>query len=102
MSNLQFGTLKFIATHDVTVDDIPQFNLTTLGSILVHGWVNRIGKKLDLTKAGSLALELYTHAGPNYRQHPTDISDRVRFLLHMRSLQMAARASGPVEMKKAG
>lgn len=104
MSNLQLGTLVYIIKHDVLVEDLRLYNLGTIGSLLVRGWIKRNGQRIDATKEGVDAAEMYLKAGPNIKQHESDISDRVRMFLHLRAMQMPARSAdaGPTIVKKAG
>jgi hypothetical protein len=92
--------MKYFINHEVSTDDLRNFNLSTVGSLLVHGWLKRNGGAIEVTKAGHEAFALYSSAGPNYRQHAAELSDRVRYMLHMRALTMAAAT--PITMKKAG
>lgn len=92
MSNLQLGTLKYIINHEVTVEDLDTLSMTTFGSLLVHGWITREGNKIVPTKNGHLAYDAYRLAGANFKQHPGEISDRVRTLLHISQLQTVKKA----------
>lgn len=92
MSNLQFGTLKYLLEHAVTMDELRLYNLTTLGSLIVRGWVERSGSRIRATEAGVAAYMAYHRGTPNYRQHEAELSDRVRGLLHMSRLQAVAKA----------
>jgi hypothetical protein len=87
MSNLQWGTLKYILTHEIAVDDLKTMSLTTVGSLLVRKWITRDGSKIIGTKAGNEAYDAYRLAGPNYKQHPGELSDRVANLLHISALR---------------
>ena len=93
MSNLQLGTLKYICTHVVTIEDVRLFNMTTLGSLFVRQWVERTGNQLKATKAGYAAFELYKAPQPNYRQSEGEISDRVRTMMHISKLEALKKAS---------
>ena len=93
MSSLQYGTLKYISNHEVTVDDAQGLNMGTFGSLITHGWVTREGNRLEVTKPGHLALDAYRLAGANFRQVEAPISDRVRGLLHLSELRAVKKAS---------
>ena len=93
MTNLQYGTLRYLVGHSVSMDDIRMYNLTTLGSLIQHGWVERRGNQITATQEGVEAFELYHRGGPNYRQHEADLSERVRLMLHIRTLNVIKAAS---------
>lgn len=93
MSNLQFGTLRYIRNHDVSIEDLNGYNLTTFGSLAKRGWVTRKGHRVFLTRQGEEAFDAYHFASCNYRQHAGEISDRVRTLLHIGQLRMIRRPS---------
>lgn len=93
MSNLQYGTLRYLMNHQVPVEDLRIYNLTTLGSLIERGWVVRNGGHVGVTEQGVEACMAYHRAQPNYRQHDAEISDRVRGLLHLSRLQAVAKAS---------
>ena len=84
MSSFQYGTLKYISTHDINVEYVRMFNQTTFGSLWQHGWVIRVHKKIVLTKEGERALELYSKALPNYRKHLSSLSPRVAIMLELK------------------
>lgn len=88
MSNLQYGTLKYIITHDVQVEHLRVINQMTLGSLLVRGWIERSGTKIQATKNGIKAYDMYRLADVNMRKREADLSDRVGVLLHIRSLSV--------------
>ena len=90
MSFRQYGTLKFINTHDVTLEHVRQFSMSTFGSLWKRGWITKSGIKLVLTKSGSAALEQYSYAMPNYRKDQSaELTQRVREMLHLRLHQVA-------------
>lgn len=90
MTNLQYGTLRYLIKHNVSMDDLRLYNLSTLGSLLQRKYLERRGDELTVTKEGMEAYLLYHTGGPNYRQHEGELSDRVRLMLHMRSLSVKA------------
>lgn len=92
MSNLQYGTLRYILNHAVDVQDLRVYNLTTLGSLVARGWVERSGNRIRATESGVDAYMAYHRSSPNYRQHEGEISERVRGLLHLSALQMIQKA----------
>ena len=85
MSYRQYGTLRYINSHIVTPDHVGLFNLTTLGSLIVHGWVVRKGNYLSLSAAGSEALDEYSKATANYRKRAGEVSERVALMLSIKS-----------------
>lgn len=87
MSKLQYGTLRFLVHHQVEVEHLMVYNLTTLGSLIERGYVQRSGNYVTVTKAGEEAYMSYHRAGPNYRLHAGELSDRVRGLLHISALR---------------
>ena len=93
MSNLQFGTLRYLIHHDVEIAHLGIYNLTTLGSLIVHGWVERRGNLIGATQAGEEAYAAYHRASPNYRQHKGELSERVRLMLHINQLRMVKAAA---------
>src|SRR5262249_7851626 len=56
MSNLQYGTLRYLIHHEVDVEDLGIYNLSTLGSLIQRGWVERTGSRLSVTVPGMEAL----------------------------------------------
>jgi hypothetical protein len=93
MSKLQYGTLRFLVHHQVDVEHLGTYNLTTLGSLIVRGWVHRNGTRITVTKTGEEAYMDYHRAGPNYKLHAGELSERVRGLLHVSQLRMVKAAS---------
>lgn len=89
MTNLQYGTLKYLINHEVSIEDLRIYNLTTLGSLLQRGYLQRQGTKLAVTEKGIEAYQLYHTGGPNYRQREGELSERVRLMLHLRMLSVA-------------
>lgn len=100
MSNLQFGTLRYIHNHDVSLEDLNGYNLSTFGSLAKRGWVTRKGHRIICTRKGEEAFAQYHHAECNYRQHAGEISERVRLLLRIGQLR-AMRMPTPVEPEAA-
>lgn len=93
MSNLQFGTLRWIHNHEVLLEDLNGYNLSTFGSLAKRGWVTRKGHRIVCTRKGEEAFAQYYHAECNLRQHAGEISERVRLLLRigqLRTMKMAA------------
>lgn len=95
MSNLQFGTLRYIHQHQVSIEDLNGYNLSTFGSLAKRGWVTRKGHRILCTKKGEEAFQQYHYASCNYRQHAGEISERVRLLLHIGQLR-SMKAPAPV------
>lgn len=88
MTNLQFGTLRYIRDHEVSVDELRSYNLVTFGSLLRRGWVTRKGQRIMCTREGEDAYALYHYSTCNYRSHAGELTDRVRLLLHISDLRM--------------
>ena len=91
MSSLQYGTLKYIIDHEVTVGDAQMINMSTLGSLAQRGWVARDGNRIVPTKVGHLASDSYRLAKANFRQNEADISDRVRGLLKISEMRIVKK-----------
>jgi hypothetical protein len=90
MSRNQWGTLRFIATHDVNTQHIRLFNMITLGSLLHRGWVERKLGLIVLTRAGQEVFTEYLRATANYRKQEGDLSERVALMLHLNSIEGAS------------
>jgi hypothetical protein len=75
--------MKYIATHDVGVDDCRSIHQITLWSLLHRQYAKKEGKRIVLTKVGDEALRAYLHAPPSFRQHEAELSDRCRRLLNL-------------------
>lgn len=84
MTYRQFGTLRYIDKHDINLDYVRMFNLTTFGSLLHKGWAQKSGTKITLTKSGLAALEQYNKATVVTRKHAGDVSARVALMLNLR------------------
>lgn len=93
MSNLQYRTLRYFIHNDVQVDHLGIYNLSTLGSLVQRGWLERNGNLIRCTERGHEAYRAYHSGGPNYRQHEGDLSDRVRLMLHISALRVMKAAS---------
>lgn len=92
LSRHQYGMLKFISEHHVTLAHLRRAHGNTLGSVAYWRWVEVQGTADDapvvLTKAGRQELEFYNLAEMNQRTHEGDITDRcLRLLKHARRLQ---------------
>lgn len=90
MSARQFGMLRFISSHNVFIDHVRLFSMTTFGSLCSHGWVERHGNAVGVTRLGAEALLDYERAKPTYRKQEGDISDRVALMLNLKSTKGAA------------
>ena len=84
LSPLQFGTLKYLRSHDVQVEHIRSLSQTTVGSLLVRGYIQRSGTLVVPTKKGYEAFDEYNRAEANFRKSDSDISDRVSLMLNLR------------------
>lgn len=90
MSHLQFGTLKYIRNHDVSVDYIRILHMGTMYSLISRGWIQRSGGKIVITRAGEDAYELYAQGAPSYRKQEGNISERVALMLSLKTREGAA------------
>lgn len=90
MSHLQFGTLKYIRNHDISIDYIRILHMGTFWSLINRGWIQRSGGKIVLTRAGDEAYEQYSNGTANYRQKEGDISERVALMLSLKIREGAA------------
>lgn len=93
MSHRQYGTLKYIRHYDIQTDIVRQFNLTTLGSLLQRGWIQRSGTRVTLTAEGEKAFESYRNATVNLRKNGSaEVSERVSLMLNLHSLRKKGAA----------
>ena len=53
MTRFQYRTMRELLKKDLSIDDIRAYNLTTLGSMIHNGWVERRGTRIVVTNAGS-------------------------------------------------
>lgn len=85
MTKFQYGTVKWLLKNTVTVEDSDIMSMTTYGSLLVRGWVERSGTFLIVTEAGIKAYEDYHFATGNFRKSGgvTGLSSRVAAMLHL-------------------
>lgn len=83
MTSRQYGTLRYFVDHETTVDGLGKFNLTTLGSLIHRGWVQRKDSRIVITDKGVEAWQMYHRSGPVYREHEGPVSERVRLMLHL-------------------
>jgi hypothetical protein len=91
MSPLQYGTLKYIANHEVNIEYLHLIHQGTLGSLLVRGWIVRHGNMLVLTETGEHVLSGYNLAKPKYRTNENqELSPRVKEFLSIRRLKSIA------------
>ena len=81
MTRNQYGTMRYIIGHEITVDYCRIINGTTLGSLLHNKWVKRRGDQVIVTNEGFEAFESYRLAQPAYRNHEADLSERVNLML---------------------
>lgn len=87
LSRHQYGTLKFIHEHNVTLSYLGRAHANTLGSLAYHGWIRRVGTGesalIMLTARGEEELQSYVLGGMNERQKAGELTERVRRLLHV-------------------
>jgi len=86
MTARQIGTMKYIATHDVSVDHCRSIHQITLWSLLHGEYAKKEGKRIVLTKQGDEALRAYLHAPPSFRLHEAELSKRCSRLLNVYQL----------------
>ena len=89
----QYCDLRYVITHEVTVDDLRGFHGTTLVSLLNRKLVVRHGNRLVATAKGHEAAKEYSDGTPNYRQHEAELSETVRALLRIRGMNAIKAAS---------
>ena len=89
MSHLQFGTLKYVINHEISIQYARILNMGTLGSLVRRGWINRVGDKIEATRAGLEAYGEYQHGTANYRKQEAEISERVALMLKLISKEAA-------------
>lgn len=82
----QYGTLKYVMTHTVTVEDAGILSMVTFGSLIQRGWIQRNGNNLELTSDGYAAYDLYSKAQANFRKVDTGLTEHVRTMLHISKL----------------
>jgi hypothetical protein len=87
LSRHQYGTLKFIHNHNVTLKYLRRCHANTLGSLAYQGWIRRSGTGDDalifLTNEGETELLSYERGGMNERRVEGELTDRVRRLLRL-------------------
>ena len=88
MSHRQFGTLRYIDNHDISIEYVKMLNLSTFGSLWTRKWITKTGSnKIVLTRNGKQALDQYSRALPSYRKTSGEITERVRLMLHIHQLK---------------
>lgn len=97
MTSRQYGTLKYFLDHDHELEHLGVFNLTTLGSLIKRGWLQKKGDRIVRTSKGVEAWQMYHQASAVYREREGPLTDRVRLMLHINAL----RAGKIVKMKAA-
>jgi len=90
LSNLQYTTLRYFYTHEVTTEHIGLFNMTIVRSLALRELIARNGNIIKVTDTGLEILESFKSAVPTYRLHEGPPSDTVRRLLHLRGLELSA------------
>lgn len=89
----QYGTLKYILSHDVQVTNAGSLSMVTFGSLVKRGWIQRVGTKLELTDAGYAAYGDYHNAKANFRKYDTGLTEHVRTMLHVSKLSIMKEVS---------
>jgi hypothetical protein len=86
MTYHQFGTLKYIRSHEIGIRECGELSMVTFGSLIKRGWISRTGGFLVLTEQGEEAYNMYSHAQANFRKYDTGLTDHVKDLLHLGSI----------------
>lgn len=97
MTSRQYGTLKYFLDHDHDLEHLGVFNLTTLGSLIHRGWVQKKGDRMVASNKGIEAWKLYHDASPVYRENEGPLTERVAVMLHINALRALKR---PVKVEK--
>lgn len=98
MSRSMWRTLEYIATHDVHVEHLRQFNQGTIRYLAAppRRYIHRRGTLIELTAEGRKAHEAWRNGDPNWRsermkQEPvTEVVDRVLALSRLRVMPKSA------------
>jgi hypothetical protein len=98
LSRHQYGTLKFIHEHDVTLAHLKRAHGNTLGSLAYRGYLRKVGSsdaaQVFLTEDGIGALKLYKDAGMNERQHEHELTERCqRLIQHSRRIAVMSKSA---------
>lgn len=88
----QYGTLKYLMNYNVTIESAGSLSMVTFGSLIKRGWVQRVGNKLEPTKEGFAAYELYSKAQANFRKFDTGLTEHVATMLHVSKLSIMKKA----------
>jgi len=91
LSRHQYGSLKFIAHNNVTLEYLRHAHANTLGSLAERGYLERSGELIVLSQSGKLALDTYSQASLNERGHEGELTERcLRLLKHTRRISKTA------------
>jgi hypothetical protein len=81
LSRHQFGGLRYIASHDVTVDSLRACKDSTLWSLFYRGYLAATGGTVRLSSAGQEAYDTYRMASMPERKTEADLTARSQALL---------------------
>ena len=94
LSRHQYGSLRYFSKGSVTLDQLRNAHATTLGSLLIRGYLQKQGSVIVLTKRGGEALRLYDQATINERSHEGDLTERcLKLLRYSRRVVAMSRAA---------
>lgn len=93
----QYGTLKFIRSHRVTLNYLRRAHATTLGSLAYRELICKTSSgdeaEVILTPAGEEAFKSYSNASLNERSHEGELTERcLRLLQHARRIAVMKSA----------
>lgn len=88
LSRNQYGALRYISTHTVSLDNLREYRDATLWSLLYRKYLQiSIGGNVFLSTNGYKAFEDYKLAEIPYRKVERDITDRSQALLTVARLK---------------
>jgi hypothetical protein len=98
LSRHQYGTLKFIHEHEVTLAYLKKAHANTLGSLAYRGYLRKVGSgemaQVFLTEEGIGVLKLYKEAAMNERQHEHELTERcLRLIQHSRRIAVMSKSA---------
>lgn len=98
LSMHQYGTLKYIRNHRVTLGYLRKAHATTLGSLAQRELICKTSSgdeaEVILTPAGEEAFKCYHNASLNERSHEGNLTDRcMRLLQHARRIAVIGKSA---------
>ena len=100
LSRHQYGSLRFIAKNNVTMEYLRNAHANTLGSLAYRGYLKLSGVGIGdkavviLTQSGAEALLYYERATMNERTHEGELTDRcLRLLKHSRRVAILTKTA---------